>query len=125
MIYVIATLDFAPGKRSAFLAEFAKVAPLVHAEQGCIEYVPVIDTDTDIASQHRMGPDSVTIVEKWASVDALRAHDTSAHMQAYRARVKDYVRSKEIRIMKAAAQSGPWSDPNAGRTFLAGDYTGG
>ena len=125
MVYVIATLELAPGTRSAFLAEFAKVVPLVHAEQGCIEYVGTVDAETDIASQHRIGPDKVTIVEKWASVDALRAHDTSAHMQAYRARVKDYVRSKEIRIMKAAPESGPWSDPNAGRTFLAGDYTGG
>ena len=57
MVYVIATLELAPGKRSAFLAEFAKVVPLVHAEQGCIEYVPAIDAETDIPSQHRMGPD--------------------------------------------------------------------
>jgi len=102
LVYVIATLEFAPGKRSAFLAEFAKVVPLVHGEHGCIEYVPVVDADTDIPSQHRMGPDRLTIVEKWESVDALRAHDTSAHMQAYRGRVKEYVRGKEIRILKAA-----------------------
>ena len=125
MIYVIATFEFAPGKRSAFLAEFAKVVPLVHAEEGCIEYVSVVDADTDIASHHRMGSDSLTIVEKWASVAALRAHDTSAHMLAYRARVKDYVRGKEIRIMKAAPESGPWSDPNAAKKFLSEDYTGG
>ena len=102
MVYVIATLDLAPGKRSAFLAEFAKVVPLVHAENGCIEYVPTVDADTDIASQSRMGPDRLTIVEKWASIDALRAHDTAAHMLAYRGRVKDYVRGKEIRILKTA-----------------------
>ena len=125
MIHVIATLELAPGMRAAFLAEFAKVVPLVHAEQGCIEYLPIVDADTDIASQHRMGPDSVTIVEKWASVAALRAHDTSAHMQAYRARVKEYLRGREIRIMRAAPESGPWSDPHATRQFLSGDYTGG
>jgi quinol monooxygenase YgiN len=102
MIYVIATLDLAPGTRSAFLAEFAKVVPLVRAENGCIEYAPAIDADTDIPSQARMGPDRVTIVEKWASVDALRAHDAAPHMQAYRGRVKDYVRSKEIRMLKPA-----------------------
>ena len=115
MIYVIATLQLAPGTRSAFLAEFAKVAPLVHAEHGCIEYLPVVDADTDIASHHRMGPDCVVIVEKWATVDALRAHDTSAHMQAYRGRVKEYLRGREIRIMKAAPERGPWSDPTATR----------
>ena len=125
MVYVIATLELAPGKRAAFLAEFAKVVPLVHAEQGCVEYLPVVDADTDIASQHRMGPDSVTIVEKWTSVDALRAHDTSAHMQAYRTRVKEYLRGREIRIMKAAPENGPWSDPQAARKFLSEDYTGG
>jgi quinol monooxygenase YgiN len=125
VIYVIATLELGPGKRSAFLAEFAKVAPLVHAEQGCVEYLPVVDADTDIASHHRMGPDCVVIVEKWTSVDALRAHDVSAHMQAYRARVKEYLRGREIRIMRAAPESGPWSDPNATRKFLNGDYTGG
>jgi quinol monooxygenase YgiN len=102
LVYVIATIELAPGKRSAFLAEFAKVMPLVQAEQGCIEYVPTVDADTDIASQHRIGADRVTIVERWASVDALRAHDTAPHMQAYRGRVKDLVRGKEIRILKVA-----------------------
>ena len=125
MVYVIATLEVAPGKRSAFLAEFAKVVPLVHAEQGCIEYVGTVDTETDIASQHRIGPDKVTIVEKWASVDALRAHDTSAHMQAYRGRVKEYLRGREIRILKAAPENGPWSGPGVPTKFLSGDYTGG
>jgi quinol monooxygenase YgiN len=125
MIYVIATLELAPGKRPAFLAEFAKIVPLVHAEEGCIEYLPVVDADTDIASQHRIGPHSVTILEKWASIDALRAHDTSAHMQAYRTQVREYLRGREIRIMRAAPEIGPWSDPNATRSFLAGDYTGG
>ena len=125
MVYVIATLELVPGRRSAFLAEFANVVPLVHAEQGCIEYLPVVDADTDIASQHRTGPDCVTILEKWASIDALRAHDTSAHMQAYRTRVREYLRGREIRIMKAAPESGPWSDPKATLRFLSGDYTGG
>jgi quinol monooxygenase YgiN len=49
-----------------------------------------------------MGPDRVTIVERWASVDALRAHDTAAHMLAYRGRVKEYIRGREIRILKPA-----------------------
>ncbi|MEO8306263.1 MAG: putative quinol monooxygenase [Betaproteobacteria bacterium] len=100
MIYVIATIQVAPGTRSAFLAEFAKVMPLVHAEAGCIEYGPTIDAETDIATQHRIGPDTVTIIEKWESVDTLRAHGMSAHMLAYRERVKDYTRGREIRILK-------------------------
>ena len=102
MIYVIATLDLAPGTRGAFLAEFAKVVPLVRAEAGCIEYAPTTDAETDIASQCRIGPDRVTIVEKWQSLDALRAHDGAPHMLAYRSRVRDYIRGRDIRILEPA-----------------------
>lgn len=102
MIYVIATLELAPGTRDAFLAEFAKVVPLVRAEPGCVEYAPAVDADTGMAAQHRIGPNRVTIVEKWASLDALRAHDAAPHMQAYRARVRDYVRGREIRMLAPA-----------------------
>ena len=102
MIYVIATLELASGTRSAFLAEFAKVVPLVHAEAGCLEYAPAVDAETGLAIQSRMGPDKLVIIEKWAGVDALKAHDGAPHMQAYRARVKDYVRGKEIRVLSPA-----------------------
>ena len=102
MIYVVATLELASGTRSAFLAEFAKVVPLVRAEAGCIEYAPAVDSEAGLAIQSRMGPEKVVIIEKWASVDALKAHDGAPHMQAYRARVKDYVRGKEIRVLSPA-----------------------
>ena len=102
MIHIVAIITAKPGMREAILNEFHANMPAVHAEQGCIEYVGTVDAETDIASQHRIGPDKVTIVEKWASVDALRAHDTSAHMLAYRARIKEYLRGREIWIMKAA-----------------------
>jgi quinol monooxygenase YgiN len=102
MLYVIATLEVAPGTRSAFLAEFAKVVPLVRAEAGCIEYGPAVDAEEGIASQTRIGPDRVTIVEKWENIEALRAHDAAPHMQAYRARVKDYLRGREIRVLAPA-----------------------
>jgi quinol monooxygenase YgiN len=102
MIYVIASLELERGTRAAFLSEFAKVIPLVRAEVGCIEYQPVIDAETGIPTQHKIGPDRVTIVEKWESVDTLKAHDTAPHMLAYRARVKDFVRGKKIRILAPA-----------------------
>ena len=99
MIYVIAALDLHPKQRDAYLDEFRKVMPLVRAEAGCIEYVPATDADTDIVSQHKAGADSVVIVEKWESIEALKAHDAAPHMQTFRSRVKDYVRSREIRML--------------------------
>ena len=102
MIHVIATLELGPGTRDAFLAEFARVVPLVRAEAGCIDYGPVVDAETSLAGQHRIGPDRVMVIERWESLAALAAHDASPHMQAYRARVKGYVRGREIRMLRPA-----------------------
>ena len=102
MIHVIATIDLAPGKRDAFLVEFRKLIPDVKAEVGCITYGPAIDAETDIATQARIGADKVVIVEQWESVAALKAHAIAPHMQAYRARVKEFVKGMELRVLSPA-----------------------
>jgi quinol monooxygenase YgiN len=102
MIHVIATLEFEPGKRDFVLAEFRKIVPLVRAEAGCLEYAPAIDADTGMAVQHRIGPDSLMVIERWETLEALQAHDVAPHMQAYRAKVKPYIRGREIRVLTPA-----------------------
>ena len=102
MIHVIATVELAPGTRDKFLAEFRKLIPDVKAEAGCIEYGPTIDAQTEIPIQHKVGPDRVVVIEKWETVAALKAHGVAPHMQAYRARVKDYVKAMELRVLSPA-----------------------
>lgn len=103
MIHVLATISLAPGKREDFLAEFRKIIPQVHAEQGCIEYGPAVDADTGMDAQHKIGNDCVMVIEKWDDVAALKAHSTAPHMLEYRAKVKEFVRSTEIRVLDPAA----------------------
>jgi quinol monooxygenase YgiN len=100
MIHVLATIELAPGKRDAFLAEFRKLVPEVKAEDGCLEYGPAIDAETDIATQAHIGDNKVVIVEQWENIAALKAHSVAPHMQAYRARVKDYVKGMELRVLE-------------------------
>ena len=102
MIHVIASIDLAPGTRDAFLAAFHKLMPLVHAEQGCIAYAPCVDAQTGIPTQFMTGADRVTIMEQWASVDALKSHSAAPHMKDYRLVVKDYVRGMELRVLAPA-----------------------
>jgi quinol monooxygenase YgiN len=102
MIHVIATVELNPGTRDKFLAEFRKLIPEVKAEAGCIEYGPTVDAQTDIAIQFKVGADRVVIIEKWESVAALKAHGAAPHMQAYRARVKDFVKGMELRVLSPA-----------------------
>ena len=99
MIHVLAIITTKPGKRDEVLAAFRANMPAVHAEAGCIEYGPVIDAEGGGA---KFGPDTFVVVEKWETVAALKAHGAAPHMQAYRARVKDYVRGMELRVLSPA-----------------------
>lgn len=102
MIHVIATIQVLPERREDFLAQFHKVEPEVHAEQGCLEYAAAIDLATDIGAQIPLRSDVVTVVEKWESIEALNAHLAAPHMATYREAVKDMVRGVELQILQPA-----------------------
>ena len=100
MLHVLATVELEAGKRDAFLAEFAKLVPLVRAEDGCHEYGPAVDVPTSIAVQIVPRPDVVIVVEKWASLAALEAHLKAPHMGEYRQRVKELVKQVSLQILQ-------------------------
>jgi quinol monooxygenase YgiN len=99
MIHVVAIITTKPGKRETVLEAFRANVPAVHAEQGCIEYGPVIDTTGIGAVQTPIGPDSFMVLEKWESTDALAAHAKSPHMATYAAKVKDMLASRVIHVL--------------------------
>ena len=102
MLHVIATIEVTPGKRDALLAEFRRNVPLVRAEAGCIEYEPTVDAHADLPVSVPVRDDVVVVIEKWASVEALRAHMVAPHMQEYRARVKDFVVRVQLQLLQPA-----------------------
>ena len=103
MIQVIAIITTKPGQREAVLAAFRANIPAVHAEDGCIEYTPVIDVPNGGAIQTPLGPDGFMVVEKWESAAHLQAHATSAHMASYGAKVKDLLASRVIHVLSPLA----------------------
>jgi quinol monooxygenase YgiN len=102
MIAVVACIEVVPGRRDDFLREFRKLAPQVRTETGCLEYVPMLDLPTSVGGQAPVGDNIVTVLEKWASVDALEAHLMTPHMAAYRKVVKDLVQGTTLRILTPA-----------------------
>jgi quinol monooxygenase YgiN len=102
MIHVIATITVKPGQRDAFLAEFHRIVPAVHAEAGCLEYGPTVDAASGIAVQGPLRENVAVIIEKWASLEALKAHMQAPHMAEYRVRVKDLVVSVQLQILQPA-----------------------
>jgi quinol monooxygenase YgiN len=102
MIHVIATVELHEGKRAAFLEEFHRLVPLVHAEDGCLEYGPTVDVASGLGAQGPVRDDVVVIIEKWQSLDALRAHTAAPHMAEYRVRIKELVKSVKLQVLEPA-----------------------
>ncbi|HCR30069.1 MAG TPA: antibiotic biosynthesis monooxygenase [Opitutae bacterium] len=101
MIHVIATLHVKEGYLPEFLKHFKANVPNVLAEDGCIEYIPTIDTETGLEAQQIDG-NAAVIVEKWRDLPALKAHLEAPHMLAFREQVKDLLESASLKILENA-----------------------
>ena len=102
MLCVLATIDVAEGRRDEFLDVFRQLVPKVLAEEGCLEYGPMIDLETNLPAQPPVRANTVVIVEKWTSIDALETHLMAPHMLDYRKAVKDLVRGMSLQILAPA-----------------------
>ena len=102
MLCVIATIEIQPNKRQEYLDIFNAMVPAVLAEDGCMEYGPTVDAETGIGRQMPMRDNVVTVLEKWASLDALRAHLTAPHMAEYKQATADIVVGLELQILTPA-----------------------
>lgn len=105
MIVVLAHIELQPGAREAFLAEFHKLVPKVLAEQGCIEYYPHTEFGNDLPGQPSPNENLAVIVEKWETLEHLKAHLAAPHMVEYRPKVKDYVKQVRLQILEPAKRS--------------------
>jgi quinol monooxygenase YgiN len=102
MIHAIAIITTKPGMREALLKEFRANVPNVLKEKGCIEYGPTVDAATDLPIQTKLGPDTTVIVEKWETLEDLKAHGVAPHMKEYAAKVKDMLVSRTIHVLSPA-----------------------
>ncbi|MEV0450620.1 antibiotic biosynthesis monooxygenase family protein [Streptomyces sp. NPDC050600] len=62
-----------PGRGAEQVAAFERLAPVVRAEEGSLQY-----------DLHRVAGDAdrFVLLERWASAEALAAHDAAPHMAA-------------------------------------------
>lgn len=102
MVHVVARITARAGQGPALLAAFKELLPAVHAEAGCIGYTPTLDAVTDIDRQEPVNPDAVTIVERWESLDHLKAHLTAEHMLAFRKKAGHLIEGADLRILAEA-----------------------
>jgi quinol monooxygenase YgiN len=96
MIHVVAVITAKPGMRENVLTHFRANAPACRAEKGCIEYGAAVDAENALAFQTKWGPDTFLVIEKWESMEALKAHAAAPHMAAYGAKVKEMLASSSL-----------------------------
>lgn len=99
VVHVVAVISAKPGKRSEVLKAFHANRLNVLAEDGCIEYSPTIDALEGGGMQKKIGPDSFVVIEKWESLEHLKAHAAAAHMKEYALKVKDLLVDRSIHVL--------------------------
>ena len=99
MVHLIAFITAHPGKRAELLTVFHTLIPTVRAEEGCVEYAPVVDIDGFAGFTTPLGPDTYAVVEKWASPEALRAHAAAPHMAEFGARTKHLIAKRVLHVL--------------------------
>ena len=102
MIHVIAVITTHPGQRDKVLEAFRANVPAVRAEAGCIEYGAAVDASPALPIQTAYGPDTFVVIEKWESLDALKAHSAAPHMAAYAAKTRELLASRVIHVLSPA-----------------------
>jgi quinol monooxygenase YgiN len=100
LINALAFITTHPGMRDRLVAAWRENAATVRAEGGCIEYNATLDFPEAGAFQSPVGPDTIVIIEKWVSIDALRAHVAAPHMKAYGEKTREFVAGRVIRVMR-------------------------
>ena len=101
MINVIATIEVKPGTRQDFITAFNNNVPAVLAEDGCIEYFPAIDIETEIGAQET-NENVVVVIEKWESLDHLKAHLDAPHMLSFRENAGHMIDGISLKIVEKA-----------------------
>lgn len=98
-VHVVAVITAKSGMRDTLLESFRANVPAVRAEDGCIEYQATVDAEGLGAIQTRFGGDTFVVIEKWASLDALKAHAAAPHMAAYAASTKELIAGRVIHVL--------------------------
>ena len=101
MVRVIASIRVKEGALDEYVSLFKQNVPNVLDEEGCVEYAPCLDVDTGWTTQESDAR-TMTVVEKWESMDALQAHSRAPHMTAFRAKAGHLVDAISLRVVADA-----------------------
>jgi quinol monooxygenase YgiN len=101
MLHVIVTMRIKEGRMQEFLAACAELRPQVLRESGCHGYEYTRDVVSPFSPEQPIEADRVTLLERWESLAALKAHLETPHMKASGTRMKGMRASVELRLTES------------------------
>jgi quinol monooxygenase YgiN len=100
MLHLVVTMMVKEGRMAEFLELCRWLRPQVLDEPGCLAYDYTRDAVSPFDPEKPLDPNRVTLLERWESANALRAHMQAAHMKEAGAKMKDLRASSEVRILE-------------------------
>lgn len=101
-VYVLCRFDLKPDADiSDYIGKTRSIIPTVRAENGCRLYALLKDADTDWDKPMRFGERTLWMVEKWDSVEALKAHIAAPHMNAFGPTVRDMRSASTFHVLES------------------------
>jgi quinol monooxygenase YgiN len=98
MLHVIVTMVIKEGRMAEFLALCETLRPQVLAEPGCLAYDYTREMDAGLGIQEPVDPNRITLIERWASPEALKKHLEALHMKEAGPRLKELRTSVTARV---------------------------
>ena len=103
-VWVMCRFDLKPETNKAdYIAQTKAILDAVRKEDGCIEYRLLGDCETDWEKPQRFGDRTLWMLEKWASLNSLKAHLETPHMKAFGPKVRPMRSGSTFHVLEDVA----------------------
>ena len=104
-VWVLCRFDLKPeASKADYIAQTKEILGAVRREDGCIEYRLLGDCETDWVKPLRFGDRTLWMLEKWASVNSLKAHLETPHMKAFGPKVRPFRSASTFHVLEDVAE---------------------
>jgi len=100
-MHILVTMIVKEGRMQEFLAVCEELRPLVLKENGCQAYEYTREIPSPLGIQEPIETNRITLIERWESFDALKAHMETPHMKAAGLKMKDLRSSVVARVLES------------------------
>ena len=98
MIHILVTMMVKEGCMKEFLTLGEKLRREVLKEKGCHAYDYTREISSPLGIQEPVDPNRITLVERWESLEALKAHMDAPHMKEFGPKMSDLRSSVTARV---------------------------